>query len=161
LAKAGMKVLGIDIQKDVIARAHETRRLNGLDEAALEFRCADAFDEMKSLEREGRRFDLVVLDPPSFVKRKSELEGAVKGFREIILRGMKLLNNDGHLAVFSCSYHLDENLLMQIALGAALDTKKSLRLLRFLKQSSDHPIDPFVPESYYLKGYLFQVSAAV
>jgi 23S rRNA (cytosine1962-C5)-methyltransferase len=158
LAKAGMAVTGVDIQPETIRRAEETRRLNGLDETNLAFRAADAFEEMRNLEKEGRRFDLVVLDPPSFVKRKSELEGAIKGFKEILLRGFRLLKDGGHLAVFSCSYHMDENLLMQVALGAALDTKKSLRLLRFLKQSGDHPIDPFAPETYYLKGYLFQVS---
>ena len=72
---------------------------------------------------------------------------------------MKILNENGLLAVFSCSYHIDDNRLMQASLSAALDAHKSLRVLRFLKQSGDHPINPFIPETYYLKGFLFQISS--
>lgn len=158
LASRGARVLGIDIQKEVTARAEENRALNGISKDLLEFRTANAFDELKALEKEKRRFDIVILDPPSFVKKKAQLEGAVSGYKEILLRGMKLLNPDGLLAVFSCSYHVDENLLMQTSLSAAWDTHKELKLIRFLKQSADHPIDPFIPETYYLKGFLFQIS---
>ncbi|HTL69689.1 MAG TPA: class I SAM-dependent rRNA methyltransferase [Candidatus Eisenbacteria bacterium] len=157
LAAAGFNVLGIDIQPEVLARAEENRRLNGLD-ARIEFRAADVFDELKALEKGGRRFDFVVLDPPSFVKKKSAVEGALAGYKEILLRGMRLLRENGRLAVFSCSYHVDENLLMQSAMAAAYDVRRSLRVLKFLKQSADHPINPFIPETYYLKGFLFEVS---
>ena len=85
------------------------------------------------------------------------LEGAVAGYKEILLRSMRLLNENGRLAVFSCSYHVDENLLMQASLAAAADTRKNLRVLKFLKQSADHPINPFIPETYYLKGFLVLV----
>ncbi len=157
LARAGMRVLGIDIQPDTVARAEANRKLNGLTEAQIVFRAANVFDELKALEKESRRFDLVILDPPSFVKKKAALEGALAGYKEILLRGMRLTKEGGLLAVFSCSYHVDENLLMQTSMEAAHDTRRSLRLMRFLKQSSDHPIDPFVPETYYLKGFLFSV----
>lgn len=157
LARAGMRVLGVDIQPDTIARAEANRKLNGLTEAQIAFRTANVFDELKALEKESRRFDLVILDPPSFVKKKAALEGALSGYKEILLRGMRLTKEGGLLAVFSCSYHVDENLLMQTSMEAAHDTRRSLRLMRFFKQSSDHPIDPFVPETYYLKGFLFSV----
>ena len=110
------------------------------------------------MEKEKRKFDLIILDPPSFVKRKQELEGAIAGYKEIILRAMKLLNEEGLLAVFSCSYHVDENLLLQISMSAARDVRKDLTILKFMKQSSDHPIKQLIPETYYLKGFLFQVS---
>lgn len=157
LALGGATVIGIDAQADAVARALENRRINGLTEAQLSFKAANAFDELKHLERSQERFDLVVLDPPSFVRKKDALEGAVSGYKELILRSMKLLQEGGFLAVFSCSYHMDEHLLLQTCMSAAWDTRKDLRLTRFLRQAQDHPIHPFVPETYYLKGYLFSV----
>ncbi|MGH7198459.1 MAG: class I SAM-dependent rRNA methyltransferase [Candidatus Omnitrophota bacterium] len=159
LAKAGCRVLGIDSQEDVIRRAEAQRELNGITPEALQFKVANVFDQLKMFEKEKRKFDLVILDPPSFVKKKAALEGALSGYKEIILRSMKILNEDGKLAVFSCSYHVDENLLMQASLSAASDVRRTLRVLKFLKQSADHPINPFIPETYYLKGFLFQVSS--
>ncbi len=159
LAKSGCRVLGIDSQEDVIRRAEANRELNGISPETLSFKVANVFDQLKAFEKEKRKFDLVVLDPPSFVKKKAALEGALAGYKEILLRSMKLLNEDGKLVVFSCSYHVDENLLMQCSLSAGADVRKTLRVLKFLKQSSDHPINPFIPETYYLKGFLFQVSS--
>ena len=118
------------------------------------------FEELKELDRKNEKFDLVVLDPPSFVKKKSAVEGAVSGYKEILLRAMRLLNDGGFLAVFSCSYHIDENILMQTAMTAAADTRKNLKLLKFLKQAADHPINPFISETYYLKGFLFEVRSS-
>ncbi len=159
LAAGGCCVLGIDIQKDVVRQAEEHRTLNTIATQSLEFRVGNVFDGLKVLEKEKRKFDLVILDPPSFVKKKAALEGAIAGYKEITLRSMRLLNENGLLAVFSCSYHVDDNLLMQISQMAAMDTRKTLRVLKFLKQSADHPIDPFIPETYYLKGFLFQVAS--
>ena len=157
LAKKGCRVTAIDAQKDVIARAEVHRKNNHVSEEQLTFRVGNVFDELKAFEKEKKKFDLVILDPPSFVKKKSAVEGAVAGYKEILLRSMRLLNPHGRLAVFSCSYHVDENLLMQASLSAAADTRKNLRVLKFMKQSSDHPINPFIPETYYLKGFLFEV----
>jgi 23S rRNA (cytosine1962-C5)-methyltransferase len=159
LALAGSEVTGIEAQADAVRRAEEHRSRNGLDASKLRFVNANAFDELKRLEREKAQFDLVILDPPSFVKKKAALEGALAGYKEIALRSMRLLADGGRLAVFSCSFHVDEGLLMQACLSAALDTRKSLRVIRFLKQAADHPVDPFVPETYYLKGFLFDVSS--
>ncbi len=161
LARGGAKeVLGVDIQSDVIARAEENRNLNGLSEGVVRYRKADVFDALKEFETEQKKFDLVILDPPSFLKKKEALEGALAGTKEIILRSMKILNDPGLLAVFSCSFHINDDLLMRTALSAAHDVRKSLKVLKFLKQSTDHPIDPFIPETYYLKGFLFEVSAS-
>lgn len=160
LAKAGCSVTSVDVQEDVIRRAKEHCRRNQL-ENRLELRVANVFDALKDYEEEGTRFDLIILDPPSFAKQKTALAGAMSGYREIIRRSLKLLNEEGALAVFSCAYHVDENLLMQGCLRAAADGKKALRVLKFLKQSSDHPIDPFIPETYYLKGFLLQASSLI
>lgn len=158
LARKGCRVTGIDVQADAIRRAEEHRVFNQIPEGLMTFQVGNVFDELKKFEKEKRKFDLVILDPPSFVKKKSALEGALAGYKEILLRSMRILNENGRLAVFSCSYHVDENLLMQASLGAAADTRKSLRVLKFLKQAADHPINPFIPETYYLKGFLFEVS---
>ncbi len=158
LAKAGMNVLGIDSQKDVIERAEAHRKRNGLSDTQLSFQIGNAFDVLKDIEKSGRKFDMIVMDPPSFVKQKSALKGALSGYKEILIRGFKMLNSGGKLAVFSCAYHLDDNFLMEASLAAARDARVNLRLLKFLKQSADHPIDPFIAETYYLKGFLFEVS---
>lgn len=157
LARGGCQVTSIDASGDAIARAEDHRKRNGL-EKNLELVNANVFDAMKEMEPKGERFDLIILDPPSFAKQKTALAGALSGYREIILRALKLLSPEGTMAVFSCAYHVDENLLMQTCLRAAADSKKDLKVLRFLKQSSDHPIRAFVPETYYLKGFLLGVS---
>jgi 23S rRNA (cytosine1962-C5)-methyltransferase len=159
LAAAGCRVFGVDSQKEAIAQAEINRELNGLSAEKIAFKTANVFDELRLCEKEKRKFDLVVLDPPSFVKKSDELEGAQAGYKEILLRSMKLLREEGFLAVFSCSYRFDENLLMQASLAAAKDVRKDLRVLQFMKQSLDHPINPFIPETYYLKGFLFLVSS--
>ena len=158
LAKQGCQVTSIDIQKETIERAKEHQKRNRLEDR-LELRVENVFDALKAYEKEKARFDLVILDPPSFAKQKTALAGALSGYREIILRSFKILEEGGSLAVFSCAYHVDENLLMQTCLRAAADSKKQLRLLKFLKQGADHPINPFIPETYYLKGFLIEATS--
>ena len=160
LAKTGCRVTSIDAQKDCIQRAEGHRKRNHLEPAQLELKTANVFDALKEYEMQKELFDLVILDPPSFARQKAELAGALSGYKEIVMRSMRLLKEAGSLAVFSCAYHVDENLLMQVCLRAAADCKKSLKVLRFLKQASDHPINPFIPETYYLKGFLLEVSSA-
>jgi len=160
LVRGGAKeVIGIDSQEEAVARAEENRRLNGFSENVVRYRTANVFDALREFEKEKKRFDLIVLDPPSFVKKKAALEGALAGYKEIALRSMKILNDPGLLAVFSCSYHVTDDLLMQVCMSAARDVRKSLKVIRFLKQSPDHPIDPFIPESYYLKGFLLEITS--
>jgi len=160
LASAGAKVLGVESQKEAIAQGLENRSLNGIPASALEFQEANVFDALKAFEKERRKFRLVILDPPSFVKKRQAIEGALSGYKEILLRSMKILENGGLLAVFSCSYHVDDNLLMQAALSAAWDLRRGLKILKFFKQSADHPINPFIPETYYLKGFLFSATSS-
>ena len=159
LAKAGANVTGVDIQGQNIARAELHRQRNEISEENLRFKKADVFEELRELEKKNEKFDLVILDPPSFLKKKTELDGAMAGFKEISLRAMKILNEGGLLALFSCSFHVDEGRLLQTAVAAAMDTSKNLKLLRAMTQSLDHPIDPLIPETHYLKGFLFQVSS--
>lgn len=158
LASMGCRVTGIESQADAVRQGEENKKVNSIGDDRLVFKTANAFDELKSLEKAGALFDLVILDPPSFVKRKDALEGALAGFKEILLRSMKILRPGAYLAAFSCSYHVDDTLLLQCALSAARDVRRDLRIVRFMKQSLDHPIHPFIPETYYLKGYLFSVS---
>lgn len=161
LARAGLKVTGIDSQADALERAAAHRARNGIAEDRLDFVQANAFDELKRIEKSGEKADLIILDPPSFVKKRGAVDAAVAGYKELCLRAVKILETGGHLALFSCSFHVDENRLMQAVLSAARDAQKSLKLARFFKQSSDHPIDPYIPETYYLKGFLFQVTDRV
>lgn len=155
LAKYASEVIGLDIQEEAVQKAEANRELNHIPAGKLSFKVANVFDELRSLDKARERFDLIVLDPPSFVKTREAVEQAASGFKEIVLRSMKILSEGGRLAVFSCSYHVDDSLLMQICQQAAFDVNKNLKVLKFLKQSVDHPINPFIPESYYLKGFLF------
>ena len=158
LAAGGVKVLGIDSQKEAITQAKENRELNHIDPSVLDFQEANVFDALKNFDKENKKFNLVILDPPSFVKRKQAIDGALSGYKEILLRSMKILHDEGLLAVFSCSHHIDDSLLMQSAMSAAWDVRRTLKVIKFFKQSGDHPINPFIPETYYLKGFLFSVS---
>lgn len=159
LAKSGCEVMALDSQAEAIALALANGRLNGIDASFFRVKQANVFDELKNMEKQKSKFDLVILDPPSFVKRREALTGALSGFKEIILRSIKILNEGGFLAVFSCSYHVDENLLLKTGLSASIDLRKDLRIIKFMRQSADHPIHPFIPETYYLKGYLFQITS--
>lgn len=161
MARAGCHVTGIEIQEDAVKKAEEHRSRNKIPASQYEILQENAFDALKRMERSSGRYDLVVLDPPSFVKQKSALGGAMTGYKETLLRSFKICKEGGLVAVFSCAYYMDENLLMQASLQAALDARKSLRVLKFLKQGQDHPINPFIPETYYLKGFLLQVSSVV
>lgn len=161
MARAGCRVTGIEIQADAVKRAEEHRSRNNLSVESYELLNENAFDSLKRMERSKNRYDLVILDPPSFAKQKNALAGAVAGYKDTLLRSFRISKEAGLVAVFSCAYYMDENLLMQVSMQAALDAKKSLKVLKFLKQSQDHPINPFIPETYYLKGFLFQVSSVV
>ena len=159
LAKVGCQVTSVDVQKEPIRRAEEHRKRNHLKASQLELKVENVFEALKDYERRKETFDLVILDPPSFAKQKTALAGALSGYKEIVIRSMKILKETGVLAVFSCAYHVDENLLMQVCMRAAVDCKKNLRVLKFLKQAGDHPINPFISETYYLKGFLLEVSS--
>ena len=157
-AKAGAaSVLGVDASELAIAQAKENARLNGLEEKA-EFICADVFELLPELERRGEKYDVVILDPPAFTKSRESVKKAAKGYKEINLRGMKLVKDGGYLATCSCSHFMNQELFAQTIAGAARDARKRLRQIEFRTQSPDHPILWAADETYYLKFYLFQVT---
>ena len=155
--KAGAaSVLGVDASETGIAQARENAALNGLSDT-VQFTCADVFDLLPSLEQQGERFDVVILDPPAFTKSRNSIKNAVKGYREINLRGMKLVKNGGFLATCSCSHFMDPDLFAKTIAEAARNAHRRLRQVEFRTQACDHPILWASDSSYYLKFYIFQV----
>lgn len=157
-AKAGaVSVLGVDASELGINQARENARRNGL-EKITEFICADVFELLPELERKGEKYDVVILDPPAFTKSRESVKKAAKGYKEINLRGMKLVKDGGYLATCSCSHFMTPELFSETIASAAKDAHKRLRQVEFRTQSPDHPILWAADESYYLKFYLFQVT---
>ncbi len=149
-------VLGVDASELGISQARENARLNDL-ENIVKFECADVFELLPRLEKEGERFDVVILDPPAFTKSRQATKNAVKGYREINLRGMKLVKDGGFLATCSCSHFMEPELFAKTIREAAGGAHKRLRQVEFHTQAPDHPILWAAQESYYLKFYIFQV----
>lgn len=150
-------VLGVDASELGISQAKENARLNNL-ENIVKFECADVFELLPRLEKEGERFDVVILDPPAFTKSRQATKNAVKGYREINLRGMKLVKDGGFLATCSCSHFMEPELFAKTIREAAGGAHKRLRQVEFHTQAPDHPILWAAQESYYLKFYIFQVT---
>lgn len=155
---AGAKsVLGVDASELGVAQATENAALNGLSDR-VSFICEDVFELLPRLEKEGELFDVVILDPPAFTKSRNSIKNAVKGYREINLRAMKLVKNGGYLATCSCSHFMNPELFAKTIGEAAANVHKRLRQIEYKTQSPDHPIlwtrDE---ESLYLKFYIFQV----
>ena len=155
-AAGAASVLGVDASMTGVLQAEENARLNGLSDR-VRFQCADVFELLPQLEEQGERYDVVILDPPAFTKSRSSVKNAVKGYREINLRGMKLVKDGGFLATCSCSHFMDPELFAKTIRGAARSARKRLRQVEFRTQAPDHPILWAADESYYLKFYLFQV----
>ena len=149
-------VLGVDASELGVAQARENAALNGLSDR-VEFICEDVFDLLPRLEKQGEKFDVVILDPPAFTKSRSSIKKAVKGYREINLRGMKLVKDGGYLATCSCSHFMDQELFTKTIGQAAQNVHKRLRQVEFRTQAPDHPILWGAGDSYYLKFYVFQV----
>ena len=149
-------VLGVDASQLGVEQARKNAALNGLEDR-VEFLCADVFDLLPGLEEQGEQFDLVILDPPAFTKSRNSVKNAVKGYREINLRGMKLVKDGGYLATCSCSHFMPQELFARTIGQAARNVHKRLRQVEFRTQAPDHPILWAADESYYLKFYIFQV----
>ena len=155
--QAGAKsVLGLDASELGVEQARKNAELNGLSDI-VKFECADVFDKLPELEKAGEKFDVVILDPPAFTKSRNSIKNAVKGYREINLRGMKLVKDGGFLATCSCSHFMDYDLFTKTISQAASNVHKRLRQVEFRTQAPDHPILWAANESYYLKFYIFQV----
>ena len=145
----------VESSKDALAGAVDNLALNGVA-ARAEIRDANAFDELRRFDRAGARFGLVVLDPPPFARGRGALEGALRGYKEINLRAIRLLEPGGVLATFSCSHHVSEGAFEAMVRDAAADAGVRLRVLAPLTQSDDHPVLLTVPETRYLKGLLLE-----
>lgn len=150
------EVTGLDISEYAIEQARRNAELNHLQDT-VHFRCANVLDELPKLAAEGEQYDVVILDPPAFTKSREATKNAIKGYREINMKGMKLVKDGGYLATCSCSHFMTQELLAKTIKEAAKATHKRLRQVEFRTQSPDHPILWAADESYYLKFYVFQV----
>ncbi len=155
VASACDSVLGIDISAEAIAAAERNVNLNGASNVA--FRAANVFDAIREFEAGGERFDTIVLDPPAFAKNRASLASAARGYKEINLRALKLLNPGGVLVTSTCSYHVSEEMFLEIIADAALDARRRVQLVEKRGQSSDHPVLLGVPETHYLKCVIARV----
>ena len=156
-AVAGAReVIGVDASETGVRQAEENARLNGVEDR-VKFLCRDVFDLLPEMDRNGERFDVVILDPPAFTKSRDSVKKAVRGYREINLRGIRLVENGGYLATCSCSHFMTPELFTNTIAQAARDAHRRLRQVEYRTQSADHPILWGADESYYLKFYIFQV----
>jgi len=149
LASVCERVEAIDISGEAVAAAKRNAKINELNN--VEFREANVFDALRDMESSGERFDTIVLDPPAFAKNRASLKSAIRGYKEINLRALKLLNPGGVLITCSCSYHVSEDLFLEIIAAAAIDARSRVQIVEKRIQASDHPILVGMPETYYLK----------
>mgnify|MGYP000219620567 CR=1 FL=1 len=153
-------VTGLDISEYAVQQAQANAKLNHLEDT-VHFRCANVLDELPKLAAAGEKYDVVILDPPAFTKSKEATKNAIKGYREINMKGLKLVKDGGYLATCSCSHFMTQELLAKTVKEATKASHKRLRQVEFRTQAPDHPIlwanSSNVPESYYLKFFIFQV----
>jgi 23S rRNA (cytosine1962-C5)-methyltransferase len=149
-------VLGIDISENAVAQANKNAALNKLDHI-VKFEAMNAFDVLKAWGKEGRKYDVVMLDPPAFTKSRSNIEKAITGYKEINLRGMKLIKNGGFLVTSSCTNLVSPELFLETINMAAKDARKRIRQVTFQTQSSDHPIIWGMENTHYLKFLIVEV----
>ena len=149
-------VTGLDISEYAVSQAEANARLNHL-ENTVHFRQANVLDELPKLAQAGEKYDVVILDPPAFTKSREATKNAIKGYREINMKGLKLVKDGGYLATCSCSHFMTQELLEKTVKEAAKATHKRLRQVEFRTQAPDHPILWAADESYYLKFFIFQV----
>lgn len=155
LASVCDDVIGIDISADAVAAAQRNAALNAMTN--VEFREANVFDALREMEAVGERFDVIVLDPPAFAKNRASLKSAIRGYKEINLRALKLLNAGGVLITCTCSYHVSEELFLEIVNQAAIDAHRRVQVIEKRMQATDHPVLLGVPETYYLKCVIARV----
>ncbi len=149
-------VTGLDISEFAVSQATANAKLNGLD-STVKFRQANVLDELPKLAEAGEKYDVVILDPPAFTKSREATKNAMKGYREINMKGLKLVKDGGYLATCSCSHFMTQELFVKVIGQAAQAAHKRLRQVEFRTQAPDHPILWAADESYYLKFLVFQV----
>ena len=154
--RGAASVTAVEISADAAERADRHAAMNGVGDR-YRVVCANVFDELRRLVNAGARFDMVILDPPAFVKTRTALEAGVAGYKEINLRALKALRPGGWLVTCSCSYHVDEPLLRETVLEAARDAGRAIRVVESRSQARDHPVHPAMPETRYLKCLILWV----
>jgi len=155
LATVCEHVTGIDISGEAVAGARRNAALNDLSN--VEFHEANVFDALREMETSGERFDTIVLDPPAFAKNRASLKAALRGYKEINLRALKLLNRNGVLITCTCSYHVSEELFVEVLTQAAIDARRRVQIVEKRMQATDHPVLVAMPETYYLKCLIARV----
>ena len=155
LANRCESVLGIDSSAEALALARRNQELNGLTN--VEWKEANCFDFLKTSDQAAERFDTIVLDPPPFARHRANVESAMRGYKELNLRALKMLNPGGTLVTCSCSFHVSEADLLEAIAAAALDAHRTVSVLERRTQSRDHPILLTVPETHYLKCLILRV----
>jgi 23S rRNA (cytosine1962-C5)-methyltransferase len=148
-------VEGIDMAPAAVLAARRNQKLNSISNAT--FREGNSFDLLKEYDEVGRRFQMVILDPPAFAKNRDSIPAAHRGYKEINLRAMKILEPGGYLLTCSCSYHISESLFLEILAEAAIDARKTIVVAERRTQSQDHPILLTMPETHYLKCLIVRV----
>ncbi len=148
-------VVGIDVSETAIKKAWENAKLNNFKN--VEFEVADVFDKLREFLSKGEKFDLIILDPPSFTKSKKNVKSALAGYREINSTAMKILKPGGILATASCSHHIDDEMFMNVIIESSILAKRKLRLIEWRGASPDHVVLPTMPETKYLKFGIFQL----
>jgi 23S rRNA (cytosine1962-C5)-methyltransferase len=151
-------VLGVEVSAEAVATARGNVERNAL--AGIEWQEANVFDFLPAEERRGAQYDLIILDPPSFTKSKSQLGDALRGYKEIHLRALKLLSQDGLLATFCCSHHVSATEFREMLIDASVDARRAVRQIGRFTQAADHPVVPTLPETEYLQGYLLEAMPA-
>jgi 23S rRNA (cytosine1962-C5)-methyltransferase len=155
LAAQCESVLGLDTSAEALQRARRNQELNALSN--IEWREVNCFDFLRAADHNGERYDMVVLDPPAFAHQKSSRESALRGYKELNLRALKILNPGGFLLTCSCSFHVSEADLLGAIASAALDARRTVTVVERRAQSRDHPILLTVPETHYLKCLILRV----
>lgn len=150
-------VTAVDISEKATEAAARNAELNGI---TLNIETANAFDNLRHREKKEEKYDLIILDPPSFTRNKKTVNAAMKGYKEIHLRAIRLLNTGGRVATFCCSHHATRELFLESIRSAANDAKKTLRLVESHSQRADHPVLAHLPETEYLKGFTFELVAS-
>jgi 23S rRNA (cytosine1962-C5)-methyltransferase len=146
----------LDISENAIEMCRKNAALNGVSDIC-KFECVNAFDVLKTWVKEGRKYDVVMLDPPSFTKSRATIQKAITGYKEINLRGMKLVKPGGFLVTSSCTNLVQPDLFLEIIQMAAYDARRTLRQVTFQTQSADHPIVWGWENTHYLKFLIVQV----
>lgn len=157
-ANGAKEVTNVDVSQTALDLAKANLKLNGLENKNVNFIKADVFKLLRQYRDEGKKFDMIILDPPKFVESKQQLTSACRGYKDINMLAMQLLNPNGLLLTFSCSGLLDASLFQKVVADAALDANKRAYIVERLHQAADHPVSSNYPEGYYLKGLVCQVN---